>query len=99
MKMNITPGKWKLGNSGAIYTDDLRVMIAEVIGLDLGISPDEAKANARAIKEVPNLIEALKELLRVNYTPSGPHCGNIVTGADRQRAGNKARKILKRIKG
>ena len=90
--MNITPGKWKLGNTGAIYTDDLRVMIAHVICLDLGISPDEAIANARAISLVPEMREALYRI-EVIARSAGGH------GIIPQRILKLTGPILKQIEG
>jgi len=95
MKMNITPGKWKLGNSGAIYTDDLRVMIAEVIGLDLGIRPDEALANAHAISLLPDMIEALRDFITHYAGPKREQLGNGYAYQWYTRANN----LLKRIEG
>ena len=43
------------------------------------------------------MIDALRELLRVNHEQSGPVSGNIVTGNQRADAGDLARAILKRI--
>ena len=90
--MNITSGKWKLGNTGAIYTDDLRVMIANVVGLDLGIRPDEAIANANAISLVPNLIEALHRIEVIARSAVGH-------GIIPQRILKLTGPILKRIEG
>jgi hypothetical protein len=55
-KMNgHTPGPWRIGNAGkAIFAPDEPRLIADLAGLD------NARANARLIKEAPRMLELLK---------------------------------------
>jgi len=103
MSLKITPGPWtaSIGRRGA------HINIANNYNHPLSFGfqysendveqQAEGQANARAIAEVPAMIEAIHELLRVNHEPSGPVSGNIVTGDQRADAGDRARAILKRI--
>ena len=103
MKLKITPGPWtaSIGKTGA----HINIANNHNHPLSFGFrysefdveQQAEGQANARAIAEVPAMIDALRELLRVNHEQSGPVSGNIVTGNQRADAGGLARAILKRI--
>ena len=102
MILKITPGPWYVRNPDdagnaklGIVSDGTRP--PQGIAYTVGLHTEADLANARAIAEVPAMIDALRELLRVNHEQSGPVSGNIVTGNQRADAGDLARAILKRI--
>ena len=55
-----TPGPWKVGNGPVIYTEDLRVLVAE--GHGLNIEDTEVDANARLIAASPDLLFIAKRI-------------------------------------
>jgi len=107
MNMNITPGPWKGGQS---IQSESGLFICRVLSSFDGWAHasdkhkfysskapqnSEAEANARAIAEVPNLIEALKEF--IDLCPRMSENDPIASALANQC--QYAKLILKRIEG
>jgi hypothetical protein len=67
-----TPGPWIVKRAGGIdvMTADRRLLIADCAGNKVG-GYEESQANALLIAAVPDLLEALKALLRESVNESG----------------------------
>ena len=96
--MNITPGKWTAdigsrenGTSGSLIRDINNFIVAEAFPRNP--AGDEQIANARAISLVPEMIEALHNMI-ASAVP-----GMNWTDESGQMMLNQARNILKRIEG
>ena len=87
----ITPGPWKLNKAGCLSSHGMPTIEKRNGHLIASMSERNA-ANARAIAEVPAMIEALENLIEFSdrYCPQS-------TGRDLYM--NEARAILARIKG
>jgi len=98
--MNITPGPWSISKSSEdhwwICETDKPHRHSHFANISVGnMWGEEGKANARAIAEVPNLIEALKEF--INLCPRVPEEEPIASALANQC--QYAKLILKRIEG
>lgn len=72
-----TPGYWKISGNDrrVIIGENTGVPICRVIGWDDGSDRARVEANARLITAAPDLLAALKEILRVNPVYHGKPVG------------------------
>ena len=85
---------WKVGNRGTVWTNDLRLMIAETAVDGSMIGEQEADANAefivRAVNAHAGLVEALKRLIEWDDAGCDASRGSWVKARAALRAAGEA---------
>ena len=104
--MSITPGKWKVTEiafGGAKFDHQIGIcsvdgkLIATASTIHVGAI--NAEANARAIAEVPTMIETLKAWISAEDMPCMKGEEMVAYNEQYHRALRSAKDILKRIEG
>lgn len=92
-KPNITPGPWNLGDQDPLLVDTETWYLATVCD---NVGEGSSRANARAIAAIPDLLEALEEMLKeakaadIDTMPGDDFAGFLIACENARAALTKA---------